>query len=64
MVTATASFRDDIRGHSRGRGAVLRATFTRANAESIVWDRIAWDDLPLLADEFWQHPNLIKTELR
>jgi hypothetical protein len=59
-ITATAAFSDDIRGHSRGRGDVLRATFSRANAESIVWDRINLSDLPRLADKFWQHPNLIK----
>jgi hypothetical protein len=59
-ITATAAFSNDIRGQSRGRGDVLRATFARANAESIVWDKIALADLPQLADKFWQAPNLIK----
>jgi hypothetical protein len=59
-VTATAAYQRDIRGHDTGRGDVLRATFSRANAESIVWDRINLSDLPRLADKFWQHPNLIK----
>jgi hypothetical protein len=58
-ITATAAFSDDIRGHSRGRGDVLRATFSRANAESIVWDHIVLDNLPQIADKFWQHPRLI-----
>lgn len=53
-ITATAAFSNDIRGQSRGRGDVLRATFSRANAESIVWDKIALADLPQLADKFWQ----------
>jgi hypothetical protein len=48
----------DIRGQDTGRGDVLRATFSRANAESIVWHRINLSDLPRLADKFWQHPNL------
>jgi hypothetical protein len=61
-ITATAAFSDDIRGHSRGRGDVLRATFSRANAESIVWDHIVLDDLPQIADKFWQAPNLIKDD--
>ena len=59
-ITATAAFGDDIRGQSQGRGDVLRAAFSRANAESIVWDHVRLDNLPQLADKFWQHPNLIK----
>jgi hypothetical protein len=58
-ITATAAFSDDIRGQSRGRGDVLRATFSRANAESIVWDHIILGNLPQIADKFWQHPRLI-----
>ena len=58
-ITATAAFSDDIRGQSRGRGDVLRATFSRANAESIVWDHVRLDNLPQIADKFWQHPRLI-----
>jgi hypothetical protein len=58
-ITAMAAFSDDIRGQSRGRGDVLRATFSRANAESIVWDHIVLDNLPKIADKFWQHPRLI-----
>jgi hypothetical protein len=59
-ITATAAFGDDIRGQSQGRGDILRATFSRANAESIVWDHVRLGNLPQLADKFWQHPNLIK----
>jgi hypothetical protein len=58
-ITASAAFSDDIRGQSRGRGDVLRATFSRANVESIVWDHIVLDNLPQIADKFWQHPRLI-----
>jgi hypothetical protein len=58
-IEATAALNNDIRGHSRGRGTVLHATFSRANAESIVWDHIQLSDLPLLADTFWQYPRLI-----
>ena len=61
-ITATATYSDDIRGQSRGRGDVLRATFSRANAESIVWDHVVLDNLPRLADKFWQDPNLIKDD--
>jgi hypothetical protein len=39
-VVATAAFTRDVRGHDRGRGDVLKATFTRANAESIDWEHI------------------------
>jgi hypothetical protein len=61
-ITATAMYSDDIRGQSRGRGDVLRATFSRANAESIVWDHVVLDNLPRLADKFWLDPNLIKDD--
>jgi len=64
MVTATASFRDDIRGHSRGAEPCYALHSRGPMRSRLSGDRIAWDDLPLLADEFWQHPRLIKTELR
>ena len=59
-ITVTAEFENDIRGHSQGRGDVLQATFSRANVESIVWDKVYASDLPAFADHFWQDPRLIK----
>lgn len=57
-ITATVAF-SDIRGKSLGQRDFLRATFSRANAESIVWDRVRLSNLPQIADDFWQHPRLI-----
>jgi hypothetical protein len=59
-ITATAELANDIRGHSQGRGDVMQAEFSRANVESIVWDKVYSHDLPAIADHFWQHPSLIK----
>jgi hypothetical protein len=57
-VTTTAAFQDQ-RGHE-SRGNLIRASFTRSNAKTIVWEKVALDAMPGLADRFWQHPSFAR----
>lgn len=47
----------DIRGNRITARAFL-ISFSRENARSINWNDVLNDDLPLIADEYWQHPSL------
>jgi hypothetical protein len=55
-VTAYGQFRD-IRGNESTKD-ILAAVFTRKNADTIKWGSIAYRDIPLLADDYWIHPQL------
>jgi hypothetical protein len=55
QISAEITFKD-IKGRE-DRGELFRTNFSRKNAESIVWDKIDWDNLPKISDRFWQHSN-------
>lgn len=55
-LRATGPFRD-LRGNSSEQEA-LRMTFSRANAASVRWDKVNPENLPKIADQYWQHPGL------
>jgi len=37
-------------------GVVMRVRVTRGNATTINWDNVLMDNLPKIADEYWEHP--------
>jgi hypothetical protein len=45
----------DIRGHT-SVDQVLRVAFTRKNAGTINWDTVEIENLPRVADVYWEHP--------
>jgi hypothetical protein len=57
-VTAYGQFKD-IRGNETTED-VLAAVFTRKNADTIKWGSIAYRNIPLLADDYWIHPQLAR----
>ena len=52
-VVATCTFKD--KKGQESRGDVMRAKFTRDNADSINWGNIDSDNLPTIADDYWVH---------
>jgi hypothetical protein len=54
-VVGTAVF-TDLRGNS-GRMYAVHAVFTRANAQSIHWDKIEISNVAMLADSYWSRPG-------
>jgi hypothetical protein len=57
-VTAYGQFKD-IRGNETTED-VLAAVFTRKNADTIKWGSIAYRNIPLIADDYWIHPQLAR----
>jgi len=57
-VSATGEFRD-IRGNLNEEEAI-RFVFTRSNSATIHWDKIAYSDMPKVADKYWIHPAMRK----
>lgn len=58
QLVAMGAFKDLRGNESRGRVADL--IFTRANAKNVRFDNIAYSDIPLIADRYWEHPSLSK----
>lgn len=52
QIMADASFQN-VRGNQY-RAPALRITFTRRNASTINWQNVLADNLPRVADDFWQ----------
>lgn len=55
VIQGRGKFRD-VRGNESEKDALV-ATFHRANAAAIHWDRIDHSKVDQLADTFWQHPG-------
>ena len=49
----------DPRGHTE-HGLVMRADFSRGNSASINWENVLMDNIPSLAEVYWEHPALSK----
>ncbi len=55
VVAASVGF-SDIRGHQL-RGKALEMRFSRLNADRINWRYVRKEDLPRIADAYWEHPG-------
>lgn len=55
QITVDAQFQT-IRGDEY-RSPILRIEFTRRNAATVHWNKVPYDSLPLIADNFWQHTS-------
>ncbi|HBK85522.1 MAG TPA: hypothetical protein DDZ53_05775, partial [Firmicutes bacterium] len=44
----------DVRGNEKV-GKVMTITFTRENADTVNWENIDPENIPLVADAYWQH---------
>lgn len=58
QITANAQFQT-LRGDEYHSPA-LRIEFTRSNATTVHWDNVLSENLPLVADGFWQHPSPLR----
>jgi hypothetical protein len=57
-ITGMAASQDK-RGHT-GHMLFARIVFTRVNANGIEWDNVHNDDLPQIADSYWQAPAVTR----
>lgn len=55
QITANAQFQG-LRGDEYHSPA-LSIEFTRSNAATVHWDNVLNENLPLVADDFWQHAS-------
>ncbi|MGD0026886.1 MAG: hypothetical protein ABSC37_20075 [Xanthobacteraceae bacterium] len=55
-ITGYAPFQD-VRGN-RSSEPALKIAFTRANASTVHWPNMNFDDVPKVADSFWEHSSL------
>ena len=54
-IVGTGSF-TNIKGNE-SRGKALEIELTREAASDIQWDKVNSDNLPRIANKFWQHPS-------